>query len=456
MKVVIVGGSDAGVSAALRIKELEPSFDVLIVTKDHYPNFSVCGLPYLHSGEIKDFTSLFHRTPKDLEALQINLQLDTEVSMIDSAKCLVVTSHGDEIAYDTLILGTGVLPRKLPVLDDLQSPSVFYLHSPCDGERLETYIRKKHPRSALVIGAGYIGVEMAEAFATRGISSYLIERNDQIFPSAEVSHSNRIQEALEAKGVKVYTSCGVKTASKTEDTKVSITLTNQEALEVDIVIVAIGVLPNSTLAQAAGLASDAQGAIVVDHHMRTSDPRILAAGDVVHTFHRILQRFAYLPLGSTAHKQGAIAGEVAAGSVAHEFKGSVGTQVLKVFENVFATTGIKLAQSLHEGYDPVLVEIEADDHKAYYPGAKKIFLSLLGDKITGKLLGVQMYARTTAAVHKRIDVAATALYNDMTVADLLDLDLSYNPPLGSPWDPLQVAAAEWLRKTATFKASSQR
>ncbi len=454
MKVVIVGGSDAGVSAALRIRELQPNFEVLIITKDSYPNFSVCGLPYLHSGEIGDFRSLFHRTPQDLEAIGIKLKLDTEVLAIDRTNKVLATSSAEHIPYDTLILGTGVLPRRLAVLDDLHSPSVFYLHSPGDGEALESFIRTKQPRSALVIGAGYIGVEMAEAFATRAIKTCLIEQNNQIFPSAEAEFATRIQDALTLKGVSIHTSCGVEKASQTVDNKVRVTLTNEESLEVDLVVIAIGVQPNSKLAKATGIELSAQGAIVVDSYMRTSDHSILAAGDAVHTFHRILERFTYLPLGSTAHKQGAIAGEVASLHLTHQFKGSLGTQVLKVFENVFATTGLKRGQSRQEGYDPLFIEIEADDHKAYYPGANKIYLSILGDKITGRLLGVQMYGKVATAVQKRIDVAAVALYSRMTVAEMVDLDLSYNPPLGSPWDPLQVAAAEWIRRSQVQRESS--
>ena len=455
MKVVIVGGSDAGVSAALRIRELQPNYEVLIVTKDSYPNFSVCGLPYLHSGEISDFRSLFHRTPQDLEALGIKLKLDTQVLAIDAKDQVLSTSSGEHITYDTLILGTGVLPRRLSVLDDLCSPSVFYLHSPTDGERLESFIRTNTPRSALIIGAGYIGVEMAEAFITRDIRTYLIEQNDQIFPSAEVEFATRIQDALIRRGVSIHTSCGVEKASQTLDDKISVTLTDEESLEVDLVVVAVGVRPNSKLAEVAGIELNTQGAIVVDSYMRTSKPNILAAGDVVHTFHRVLDRFTYLPLGSTAHKQGAIAGEVASLYQTHRFTGSLGTQVLKVFEDVFATTGLKREQSLREGFDPLFIEIEADDHKAYYPGANKIYLSILGDRATKRLLGVQMYAKVTSAVHKRIDVAAAALYSSMTVSELLDLDLSYNPPLGSPWDPLQVAAAEWIRRSQIRQESSR-
>ncbi|SHE98707.1 NADPH-dependent 2,4-dienoyl-CoA reductase, sulfur reductase [Ferrithrix thermotolerans DSM 19514] len=453
MRVVIVGGSDAGVSAALRIKQLQPEFSVQILTKDHHPNYSVCGLPYLHSGEIGEFRDLFHRTPDDLRSLGIDLRLGTEVRELSCDKKKVFTEQGEEISYDTLILGTGVLPRKVPELSDLEDGLVHYLHSPSDGEALEVFIRQRHPEKALVVGAGYIGVEMAEAFQIRGIHTYLIEQNDQIFPSAELSHAERIQRALIENGTEVHTSCGVVTAKSTEDGKVVALLTNGMEVCVDVVVVAIGVIPNSSLARRAGIETNSQSAIVVDALMRTSDPSVLAAGDVVHTYHRMLKRFTYQPLGSTAHKQGAIAGEVASGYLDHQFMGSVGTQVVKVFEDVFATTGLKQQQSVKEGFTPLMVEIEADDHKAYYPGAKKISLSILGDLRSGKLLGVQMYGKASTAVHKRIDVAASALYSGLSVSELLDLDLSYNPPFGSPWDPLQVAAAEWLKRSGHFERS---
>ena len=213
----------------------------------------------------------------------------------------------------------------------------------------------------------------------------------------------------------------------------------------DMVLVVVGVRPETALATEAGAALGVKGAIAVDRGMRTSLPDVFAAGDCVITHHRLLGE-TYLPLGTTAHKQGRVAGENALGGD-REFAGSLGTQVVKIFDQAAARTGLRDHEAAPAGFDPVTVAAEADDHKAYYPGSHRIHMRVTGDRATGRLLGLQLFGHRHAEIAKRIDIAATAIYNNMTVDAISDLDLSYTPPLGSPWEAVQMGAQAWVRDT---------
>src|SRR5262249_49512351 len=216
-------------------------------------------------------------------------------------------------------------------------------------------------------------------------------------------------------------------------------------LHAGLVLVVTGVRPETALAVSAGASLGARGAIAVDKSMRTGIPGVFAAGDCVITYHRLLGE-TYLPLGTTAHKQGRVAGENAVGRGQREFAGSLGTQVVKIFDHAAARTGLKDAEARAAGYDPVTIAFEADDHKAYYPGSHRIAMRFTGDQATRRLLGVQLFGHKHAEVAKRIDIAATAIFHGMTIDDISDLDLSYPPPLGSPWDAIQMGAQAWARQ----------
>ncbi|MDY6897448.1 MAG: FAD-dependent oxidoreductase, partial [Cyanobacteriota bacterium] len=215
----------------------------------------------------------------------------------------------------------------------------------------------------------------------------------------------------------------------------------------DMVIVAVGVQPLTDLADSAGLKTGLRGAIQVNRKMETNVPDIYAAGDCVETLHRLLNKYIYLPLGTTAHKQGRIAGENAVGGN-REFAGSLGTQVVKIFDMAVSRTGLRDSEAKDAGFDPLTVEFETWDHKVYYPGAEKLHILVTGDKQTGKLLGAQIAGHYQGEVAKRIDIFATAIFHDMKVEDISELDLSYTPPLSSPWDPVQMAAQAWVKQLA--------
>jgi len=461
MHLVMIGGSDAGISAALRARELDPSAEVTVVVADAYPNFSICGIPYYVSGEVTHWRNLAHRTVSDLEATGMSLRLDTTARRIDVAgRKLQVTGPGGEdelIAYDRLVIGTGAVPI-VPPITGLAGPGAFgpgdgvhLLHTMGDTFAVMRTLQQTSPASAVIIGAGYVGLEMAEALAARGLSVTQLEQLPEVLPTVDTELGSLVHAELEARGVEVLTRTTAQQVSKAspgsrERLQVVAQAADGDTVErvADLVLVVTGVRPDTGLAAAAGTTLGIRGAIQVDPAMQTGLPDVLAAGDCVITHHRLLGE-TYLPLGTTAHKQGRVAGENALGGD-RQFAGSLGTQVVKIFDHAAARTGLRDHEAAAAGYNPVTVSSEADDHKAYYPGSHRIAMRVTGDSRTGRLLGMQLFGHKHAEIAKRIDIAATAIFNGMTVKDISDLDLSYTPPLGSPWEAVQMGAQAWTRE----------
>jgi NADPH-dependent 2,4-dienoyl-CoA reductase/sulfur reductase-like enzyme len=469
MHLVMIGGSDAGISAALRARELDPGADVSVVVADAYPNFSICGIPYYVSGEVAHWRSLAHRTVADLEATGMSLRLDTTARRIDVAdhKLLVTSPGGTEelIAYDKLVVGTGAVPVR-PLISGLNGPDalgakdgVHLLHSMGDTFAVMRTLERAAPATAVIVGAGYIGLEMADALATRGLSVIQMEQLPEVLPTVDPALGALVHAELAGHGAEVLTGTTVRQitrapAGEAGRLRVEATAADGKAVmrPADMVLVVVGVRPDTDLAKAAGAALGVKGAIAVDRSMRTSLPEVFAAGDCVITHHRLLGE-SYLPLGTTAHKQGRVAGENALGGN-REFAGSLGTQVVKIFDQAAARTGLRDHEAAAAGLDPLTVESEADDHKAYYPGSHRIAMRFTGDRTTGQLLGVQLFGHRHAEIAKRIDIAATAIFHGMTVDAVSDLDLSYTPPLGSPWEAIQMGAQAWLRRAGQQEPSA--
>ena len=463
MHLVMIGGSDAGISAALRARELDPGADVSVVVADAYPNFSICGIPYYVSGEVTHWRNLAHRTTADLEATGMRLRLDTTARRIDvpARKLLVTTAGGaDElVSYDKLIVGTGAVPVRPPIsgLDQLgPADGVHLLHSMGDTFALMSTLHSLHtleqagPASAVIVGAGYIGLEMADALTTRGLAVTQMEQLPEVLPTVDPELGTCVHDQLTSHGVEVLTGTTVRQISQAAPgeagrLRVDATAAGGAAVTrlADLVLVVVGVRPDTSLAAGAGAALGTRGAITVDREMRTGLPDVYAAGDCVVTHHRLLGQ-TYLPLGTTAHKQGRVAGENALGGT-RQFAGSLGTQVVKIFDHAAARTGLRDHEAIAAGYEPVTSTAQADDHKAYYPGSHRITMRVTGDRATGRLLGMQLFGHRHAEIAKRIDIAATAIYHAMTIDGLSDLDLSYTPPLGSPWDAIQMASQAWTR-----------
>ena len=462
MHLIAIGGSDAGISAALRARELDPGAEVSVVVADAYPNFSICGIPYYVSGEVSRWQNLAHRSIADLEATGMWLRLDTTARRIDVAarKLLVTGPDGTEelLGYDKLVAGTGAVPVRPPI-GGLAGPDalgaddgVHLLHSMGDTFAVMRTLEQAAPASAVIVGAGYIGLEMADALTVRGLQVIQMEQLPEVLPTVDPELGALVHAELASRGVEVLTGTTVRQISRNpagEAGRLRVQATAADGTAVtraaDMVLVVVGVRPDTALAAAAGATLGARGAIAVDRRMRTSLPDVLAAGDCVITHHRLLGE-TYLPLGTTAHKQGRVAGENALGGT-REFAGSLGTQVVKIFDQAAARTGLRDHEAAPAGFDPVTVGAEADDHKAYYPGSHRITMRVTGDRGTGKLLGVQLFGHRHAEIAKRIDIAATAIYSNMTVDAVSDLDLSYTPPLGSPWEAVQMGAQAWVRAT---------
>ena len=449
MHLVMIGGSDAGISAALRARELDPAAEVTVVLEDAYPNFSICGIPYYLSGEVAHWRNLAHRSLADLEGAGMRLRLDTTARRIDvpGRKLLLTSAGGGEelLGYDKLVVGTGAVPVRPPIRG-LAGPGalgpddgVHLLHSMGDTFAVMRTLEQATPASAVIVGAGYIGLEMADALAVRGLRVTQMEQLPEVLPTVDPELGALVHAELAAHGVEVLTGTTVQAISKARPggagrLEVQATTADGSAVTraADMVLVVVGVRPETTLAAGAGMALSVKGAIAVDEGMRTHLPDVFAAGDCVITHHRLLG-ITYLPLGTTAHKQGRVAGENALGGT-RQFAGSLGTQVVKIFDQAAARTGLRDHEAAPAGFDPVTIAAEADDHKAYYPGSHRIHMRVTGDRGTGRLLGLQLFGHKNAEIAKRIDIAATAIFHGMTIDAVSDLDLSYTPPLGSPWE----------------------
>jgi len=458
MHLVMIGGSDAGISAALRARELDPSADVTVVVADAYPNFSICGIPYYVSGEVTHWRNLAHRTIADLESAGMTLRLDTTATRIEAgARKLTIRTPAEAeevIGYDKLVVGTGAVPARPPIagLDELGPlDGVHLLHSMGDTFAVMTTLEQTGPASAVIVGAGYIGLEMAEALTACGLAVTQMEQLGEVLPTVDPELGALVRAELTARRVDVRTGTAVRRigrAAPGDAGRLRVDATGADGAEVtrfaDMVLVVAGVRPDSGLAAAAGAELGFKGAIAVDRGMRTSLPDVLAAGDCVITHHRLAGE-TYLPLGTTAHKQGRVAGENALGG-SREFAGSLGTQVVKIFDQVAARTGLRDHEATAAGFDPVTIGIQADDHKAYYPGSHRLAMRVTADRQTGRLLGMQLFGHRHAEVAKRIDIAATAIFHAMTADQVSDLDLSYTPPLGSPWEAVQMGTQAWDRQ----------
>jgi NADPH-dependent 2,4-dienoyl-CoA reductase/sulfur reductase-like enzyme len=447
MRLLVIGGSDAGIAAALRARELNPSVEATVVVADVFPNFSICGLPYYLSGDVPDWRDLAHRSRTDLEAAGLELLLDHTARAIDPvAKQVTVTDPGGvdrQRSYDRLVIGTGAVPVRPPI-DGLDLAGVHVLHTMGDTFALHQAL-ETGARSVVIVGGGYIGLEMAEAFTARGLAVTVIEQAPTVMPTVDHELGELLGEELGRHAVQVVNDVTVKIIHH-QASGLTVAGEPDFAATADLVLVVVGVRPDTDLAVAAGAEIGVRGALRVDRQMRTNLPDVLAAGDCVETWHRLLEAPTYLPLGTTAHKQGRIAGETAVAGTA-VFAGSLGTQVVKVFELAVARTGLRDHDAREAGLDPVTVGSVEFDHKAYYPGAHQLHLRITGDRASGRLLGAQLLGDHRAEVAKRIDIPATALFHHMTVDGLSDLDLSYTPPFGSPWDAVQLAAQTWTRQT---------
>lgn len=444
--LLIIGGSDAGISAGLRARELDSTVNVTLVVADSYPNYSICGIPFYLSGEVSDSRNLAHRTVEEITATGIDLLLNHTATTVDATNksVKVVNQQGQEqwLTYDKLVIGTGAVSVQ-PRIKGMDIRGVFLLHSIDDTFAVQQYLTTHQPQHTVIVGGGYIGLEMADALTHRGIAVTVVGNSPTVMKTVDPSLGQLIAEELHRHQIEVVNSVEINSIEQ-QGTQLTVSGSGGFHQTTDMVLVAVGVKPLTDLATSAGVKTGIQGAIQVNRKMETNVPDIYAAGDCTETWHRLLNEYVYLPLGTTAHKQGRIVGENAVGGN-REFPGTLGTQVVKIFDLAVARTGLRDIEATDANLNPVTVEFETWDHKVYYPGAKKLRIRVTGDSQTGKLLGAQIAGHYQGEVAKRIDIFACALFHGMKVEDMSELDLSYTPPLSSPWDPVQMSAQAWVK-----------
>jgi NADPH-dependent 2,4-dienoyl-CoA reductase/sulfur reductase-like enzyme len=446
-RLVVIGGVAAGMSAASRARRLNPKIEIMVFEKSGFVSYGSCGLPYFVSDVIKAPENLVVYDAKFFkEKRNIDVYLHHEVLKIFPAKRSVLVKDLEknkefEVGYDKLVIATGARAVK-PNIKGIDLNGIFTIRFLEDGIAIKNFIRENSPKKALIIGAGYIGMEMAEALVSLGIDVTIVEVMPNILGSMDDEINEVVEAELQKNGVKLLKSTSVVEFVGDGFVRKAI-LNNGSSLDVDLVIVGAGIKPNSEIARDAGIEIGRSGAIAVNQRMETNIPGVFAAGDCAEAFHLVLGRPVYIPLGTTANKQGKVAGENAVGGNAI-FKGIVGTAVFKVFELEVARTGISEKQAKEEGIDYVSTVIEHGSRAHYYPGGSKIRVKLIAERKTGRLLGAEMVGRDGVA--KRIDVFATALHARMSIDEIAGLDLSYAPPFAPVWDPILIAANDIEKK----------
>ncbi len=438
MKLVVIGGNAAGMSAAAQARRLRPADDLEIVAfeRGHYTSYSSCGIPYWIGGVVDDRDALIARDPATFRRDHaIEVRTGAEVVHIDLDRHEVHTADGTREPFDRLVYAAGAVPVRPAWAND--ADGVFGVQTLDDGDAVRDWLATRRPRRAVVVGGGYIGVELAEALVRRGLTVTLVEQAAQVMPRLDPDIGARITEAVRGLGVDVRTGVTVEGLEST-DRQIRAVVTDAGPVPADIVVLGLGVRPNTSLAQAAGLPLGTTGGVRTDLQMRVSGTdTVWAAGDCVETLHRVSGRPVHVPLGTHANKQGRVAGMSVAGGYA-TFPGVIGTAVTKVCALEVACTGLTTAEAETAGLRTTSATIESTNRAGYYPDAEAMTVKLVTERRTGRLLGAQIVGRTEAA--KRIDALAVGVWNAMTVEEMTGLDLGYAPPYAPVWDPILVAA----------------
>ena len=434
MKTLIIGGVAGGASAAARLRRLDEAADIIVLERGEYVSFANCGLPYYIGGVITNPNNLTLQTPESFRArFNIDVRVNSEAVKIDpESKTVTVKnlSSGEIYAenYDNLILSPGAEPIR-PDIDGIDSEIVFTLRNIPDMLKIKEYIQKQKPRSAVVIGGGYIGVEMAENLKEAGLEVSVAELADHLIAPLDFDMAADVHRYIKLKGIGLYLNNSVKAIDGH-----TVVLQNGK-VNADMVILSVGVLPETALAQECGIKTNRRGSIIVNRQMKTNVPNIYAVGDAAEYEEFITNTPAFIPLAGPANKQGRIAADNIAG-IASEYKGTQGSAVLKLFDMTVATTGLneKSAKSAGINYDKTY--IYSGSHAAYYPGANNMSIKALWDKKTLKILGAQIVGFD--GVDKRMDVLAAAIRFGAKITDLTELELCYAPPFGSAKDPVNM------------------
>lgn len=439
-KVLIVGGVAGGASAAARLRRLDEHSEIIMFERGKYISFANCGLPYYIGGDITEKSALTLQTPQSFNArFNIDVRINSEVISINPKNKTVEVrdSESGKIyteGYDKLVLSPGAEPVR-PNIDGFENDKVFTLRNIPDTYKIREYIENNKPESAVVVGGGYIGIEMAENLYNAGLDVTIVEFADHVIAPLDFDMACDVHNHIRQKGVRLILNDGVKSIADSS-TGLKIMLSSNEELFADMVIMSVGVRPDTSIAKDAGLKVNSRGAIIVDEHMLTSEKDIYAVGDAVEITDFVTGQKGYIPLAGPANKQGRIAADNICG-IDRTYKGTQGTGILKCFDLTVATTGITelKAKELNLNYEKSFTY--SASHATYYPGALNMSIKIIFDRDNGRLLGAQIVGYD--GTDKRIDVLASAIRANMTVYDLTELELAYAPPFSSAKDPVNMA-----------------
>src|ERR1039458_3598727 len=453
MRLLVIGGVAAGLSAAARSRRIDPSLEIVVLEKGADISYGACGLPYYLEGRVRRAEELIVHTPEYFrKERNIAVRTGARVVSISHPRREVTLDGGERVHYDRLVIATGARPRTKDFEGATLPPHVFTLHTLEDAERLKAYLCDKQPKQAVVVGAGYIGLEAADALRRNGMAVAVVEQGPHVLGRGDAELTKAVRERLERFRVELQLNTRISAVERRE-----------------LVILATGLRPNVEIAVEGGVEVGRTGAIRVDEHMETNLPGVFAAGDCAEAPHLVTGRPAYIPLGTTANKMGRVAGANASGrreglggevGRAHSyilgqglgrwsgsnpagrgerFGGFVGTAILNIFGMGVAFSGLSVEQARREGFSPVSARIAAPSRPGYF-GGKPITAELVADAATRRLLGGSVWGED--GVEGRINVIATALHNRMRVEDLEQLDLAYAPPFATVWDPVLIAAQQ--------------
>lgn len=438
-KIVIVGGVAGGASCAARLRRLDEKAEIVMFEKGEYISYANCGLPYYIGETIKDRENLIIQTPQKFkERFNVIVRTECEVTAIDTKnKTVTVSNKGTTFteSYDSLVLSPGTAPIK-PPLKGIASPIVFTLRTIPDTDKIKAYVDSKRAQRAVVVGGGFIGLEMAESLRHRGMDVTLVELMDQVFMPADKEMATILHQHMTMSGVRLILSDGVDGIEDMGADKAELILKSGERIPTELIILAIGVKPDTVFVKNSGIECSDRGTIIVDNTMKTSAPDVFAVGDACEVVDFISGKKVHVPLAGPANRQGRIAADVICG-IDSTYKNTQGTAICKVFDLTAAVTGLNEKNARKWAIPFVKSYTHGSSHAGYYPGAFPISIKILFDPATGRLLGAQVIGKD--GVDKRIDVFATAIRYNLTVFDLSELELAYAPPYGSAKDPVNMA-----------------
>jgi NADPH-dependent 2,4-dienoyl-CoA reductase/sulfur reductase-like enzyme/rhodanese-related sulfurtransferase len=449
-KILIVGGVAAGATAAAKARRLSPDAQITMLEAGPDVSFANCGLPYYIAGDIESRSKLILQSPESFkEQYNVDVFINTQVTSIDKENHKVQTidnSNGSKNTYEytKLILAQGGRPIQ-PDLPGANKDHVFSLWTLSDMDKIDNHIKNNEPKTAVVVGGGFIGLEMVEALVKRGLKVHVVEKMKHVMSIMEAETAGFITRELHSYDVGVHTETAVKKINS--DT---VKLDNGKKLAADMVILSIGVKPTLQLAKDAGFEIGEAGGLLVNDKLQTSDPDVYAAGDMVELEHRVNGKKVRIPLAGPANRQGRIAAENALGGE-HRYKGAIGTSVVKVFDAIAGTTGLSLKQAKAAGFDADAVVVHKEHHTSYYPGAETVSVLLVFDKKTGVVLGGQTAGYKGA--DKRLDIIATATAAKLPVSEIADIDFAYSPPIGTANDAMNMVAYTAENKMSGFSPS---